>query len=272
MRYTHAILARIPQSVKFEDKKTASKVDLAVARKQQEDLSDTLKEAGINVIELPPEESCPPTSLFTDDAAIVINGTALITRQKKPGARNEEIERLLQDLAWNVVKTPAQEHGKAVVLEGSDVLYTGKEIFVGIRKNGTNMEGALVVGRTFADLSVVPLEINGKMPLKHYVSVATDDVLTVSKSKESQNILHKIERHATFRYKVLTLEEENACACINVNNHLIFRHDLGELKFQMLQAPIELWGVSAEELCKVGAPFTKYCLLLRRIDNIRAIL
>jgi hypothetical protein len=47
-------------------------------------------------------------------------------------------------LAWQVVEAPAQVHGKPVVLEGSDVLFTGREIFVGIRKNGTNTEGALV--------------------------------------------------------------------------------------------------------------------------------
>jgi hypothetical protein len=42
------------------------------------------------------------------------------------------------------LESPEQENGKNVVLEGSDVLYTGKEIFVGLRKNGTNTEGGLV--------------------------------------------------------------------------------------------------------------------------------
>jgi hypothetical protein len=51
---------------------------------------------------------------------------------------------LLRGLTWDVQMTPKQEHGKPVVLEGSDVLFTGREIFVGIRKNGTNTEGALV--------------------------------------------------------------------------------------------------------------------------------
>jgi hypothetical protein len=44
MRYTHAIVVRIPNSAKFDDKKTASKTDLSLARKQQEDLNDTLRE------------------------------------------------------------------------------------------------------------------------------------------------------------------------------------------------------------------------------------
>lgn len=46
MRYTHAVVVRIPQAVKFDSKKQANKVDLAAARKQQEDLNDTLREVG----------------------------------------------------------------------------------------------------------------------------------------------------------------------------------------------------------------------------------
>lgn len=38
-----------------------------------------------------------------------------------------------------------------------------------------------------------------------------------------------MEREASYRYKILTLENEAAVNCISVNNHLIFRTDLGEL-------------------------------------------
>lgn len=47
MRYTHAIIVRIPQAVKFESKKQEKKIDLATVRKQQEDLNDTLREVTI---------------------------------------------------------------------------------------------------------------------------------------------------------------------------------------------------------------------------------
>lgn len=138
---------------------------------------------------MPPEDNSDAFTLFPDDAAIVINGTALITRPKKNNTiRSHEIKLILKDIAWQILETPELEHGKNVILEGSDVLFTGKEIFVGIRKNGTNMEGALVVGRTFPDLPVVPIQINGKLPLKYYVSVAADGVLTTSNEKEATNI------------------------------------------------------------------------------------
>jgi hypothetical protein len=53
MRFTHAVVVRLPQSVKFDSKKQANKVDLTAARKQQEDLNDTLREVGFNLLEFP---------------------------------------------------------------------------------------------------------------------------------------------------------------------------------------------------------------------------
>uniref|UniRef100_A0A7E4USC4 Dimethylargininase n=1 Tax=Panagrellus redivivus TaxID=6233 RepID=A0A7E4USC4_PANRE len=274
MRFTHAIVVRIPSKVKFDDKKLAKSVDLVAARKEQEDLNETLREAGVDIIELPPDDTNPDVaSLFPDDAAIIINGTALLTRpKKKDTARHAEIKSVLRDLAWTIVEAPETEHGKAVILEGSDVLYTGKEIFVGLRKNGTNMEGALVVGRIFADLPVIPIQIGGKLPLKYYVSVAADGVLTTSSDKEAVSIRNKMEREATHRYKVLTLEKEEAVNCIEVNHHLIFRTDVGELKFGVLERPTELWGVTATELSKFGVPLSKFCLLVRKIRSSKNIL
>jgi hypothetical protein len=302
------------------------------------------------VIELPPEEDSPVQSLYADDIAIVINGTALLTRPKSnnkkqqtptTGTRANEVKsipypffyrfaiyRIIQNfwnqfighlntLAWQVVEAPAQVHGRPVVLEGSDVLFTGREIFVGIRKSGTNTEGALVgkinliicwwhwdfpqiVAKTFADFSVIPIPVSGNLPLKYHISVATNEILAVNKEKESQNILkvlsiliafsglstvQRIERDATYRYKVLTIENEQASSCLNVNNRLIFRHDLNELvnlwlchpipfgtstqKFRVLQPPTELWGVTVDELIKLGAPFSRYCLLVHKLSTRR---
>uniref|UniRef100_A0AC34F7L9 Dimethylargininase n=1 Tax=Panagrolaimus sp. ES5 TaxID=591445 RepID=A0AC34F7L9_9BILA len=202
--------------------------------------------AGVDIIELAPDENSPePFSLFPDDVAIVINGTALLTRPKKLSAcRLQEIKGILKDLTWQIVEAPEQEHGKPVILEGSDVLFTGKEIFVGIRKNGTNIEGA----------------------------VAADGVLTTTSEKESVSIRTKMEREAAHRYKVLTLEKEEAVNCISVNNHLIFRTDVGELKFGLLERPTELWGITATELSKIGYPISKFCLLVKKIKSAKSVM
>lgn len=49
------------------------------------------------------------------------------------------------------------------------------------------------------------------------------DVLCVSRSKESQEILKRIEREATFTYHTLTLQEETAANVLYINGTLVTR-------------------------------------------------
>lgn len=49
-RYTHAIICRVPNAIKSEDKK--AKFDLALVRKQQEDLCETLREVSGGISQL----------------------------------------------------------------------------------------------------------------------------------------------------------------------------------------------------------------------------
>jgi len=86
LKYTHAVVSRIPSS--FKEKGCA---DLEEARKQHEAYVRLLRELGIDVIELPPDEALPE-SVFTEDTAVVCNGSALITRMG-PGARLKEVRR-----------------------------------------------------------------------------------------------------------------------------------------------------------------------------------
>uniref|UniRef100_A0A0N4Z9T6 Dimethylargininase n=1 Tax=Parastrongyloides trichosuri TaxID=131310 RepID=A0A0N4Z9T6_PARTI len=272
MKFTHAIMIRLPEKVKYDDKKIGSKVDLMLAKKQLEALTEILKEAGINVIELAPEKKAHCITLFPDDAAIVIHGTALITRPKKQGARFDEIAQILKELTWDVVRCEEKENGHSIILEGSDVLFTGKEIFVGIRKDGTNMEGATIVAKTFPDIPVMPIYLPNKLPLKHYFCMAKEGVLSYFKCKDSDIILERLNREATYRYQILPLDQDTSSNCLNVNDHLIFRCDVNETKFNALKPPTELWGIEASELIKIGGSITKFCLMINKINSKKGIL
>uniref|UniRef100_A0A0N5AUJ2 Dimethylargininase n=1 Tax=Syphacia muris TaxID=451379 RepID=A0A0N5AUJ2_9BILA len=270
MKYTHAVVVRIPDAVQFSDNEKTT-VDTCLIKKQLEDFAESLREAGTDIIELAPEESCLKQSLFVGDSAIIINGTALITRPKNPGSRAAEVSRILAELTWEVIESPATFNGKPVVLEGSDVLFTGKEIFVGIRSNSTNMEGAFVVGKTFPDFSVVPITLPGNLPLKHYVALIAPDVLAIGSSKDASIVIHRIERQATFRYKTLTMERDGAVNFVNVNDHIIYRQDMPDAKFQQLKDPVKLWSVTASELVAVADPISRFCLLVRKLRSCKSI-
>lgn len=82
-KFTHAIVCRIPNSFKSKD------IHLEKAKLQHENYVRLLRNIGLDVIELPPDESLPEC-VFVEDTAIVCNGIALITRPGNP-ARLKEV-------------------------------------------------------------------------------------------------------------------------------------------------------------------------------------
>lgn len=77
-RYTHAVVCRIPLSLR-----TRGEIDLEEAKKQHESYVKLLRELGIDVIELPPDEALPDCA-FVEDTAVICNGIALIAKPGSP--------------------------------------------------------------------------------------------------------------------------------------------------------------------------------------------
>lgn len=87
-RYTHAIVCRVPNSFKTQAIGITNEVNLDEAKKQHEDYCKALRQVGLDVIELPPDETLPDCC-FVEDTAVVCNGTVLITRPGHPARRKE---------------------------------------------------------------------------------------------------------------------------------------------------------------------------------------
>lgn len=71
-RYTHAVLCRIPNSLHEK-----GEVIVDEARNQHLALAQLLRELGIDVVEMPADESAPLCA-FVEDIAVLCNGIALI--------------------------------------------------------------------------------------------------------------------------------------------------------------------------------------------------
>jgi len=82
-RYTHAILCRIPLSLR-----TRGEVTLDEARTQHLALAQLLRELDIDVVEMPPDENSP-LCVFVEDIAVVCNGIALVARPSEPSRLKE---------------------------------------------------------------------------------------------------------------------------------------------------------------------------------------
>ena len=116
------------------------------------------------------------------------------------------------------------------------------------------------------------LQVTEHRHLKYYVSMAGPDLLCVCNSKESQEILKRIEREATFNYQTLTLSEEEAANVLYINGTLVHR-TMNEIpaSCQILAEKIDIprQMLNITELGKLGTGLTSCCLLLRRSKYLR---
>jgi len=94
-KYNFALVSRIANSFAENssfDLRGGQTVNIERARKEHEDLVETLRRIGLDVIELPLDEK-HPDGLFVDDVAIVIHGTALMcnppTFKDRPSRQGE---------------------------------------------------------------------------------------------------------------------------------------------------------------------------------------
>lgn len=102
--------------------------------------------------------------------------------------------------------------------------------------------------------------------------MAGPDLICVCNTKESQEILKRIEREATFTYQTLTLSEEQAANVLYINGMLIHRNmDEVPASCAILAEKIDIprQMLNMSELGKLGTGLTSCCLLLRRSKYLR---
>ncbi|MEO8196298.1 MAG: dimethylargininase [Thermoanaerobaculia bacterium] len=141
-------------------------LDVGRARMQHELYENALRALGIEVVRLPETDDLPD-SVFVEDAAVVVDELAVLTR---PGAQSRRAEIAsvaqalapLRDLAF--VAAPG-------TLDGGDVLRIGRRLFAGLTAR-SNAEG---IGQLAAFLSpfgysVEGLAVSGCLHLKSAVT------------------------------------------------------------------------------------------------------
>ncbi|XP_041480883.1 N(G),N(G)-dimethylarginine dimethylaminohydrolase 1-like isoform X2 [Lytechinus variegatus] len=199
---------------------SGGKPDLALAREQHDKYISCLRNLNIDVHEFDSDDRLPDCC-FVEDVAVCHDGIALISRPGHPTRREEVdvVRRVLSfDLGQKVVDMAEVE---GATLDGGDVLFTGKEFFVGLSKR-TNMKGALFLADTFSNYPVSPIKLSdGSLHLKSFMSMAAPEVIAVGSSKEAQKALKEIECKATFTYRKITLPDDGAANCVYVNKTLI---------------------------------------------------
>ncbi|XP_069837649.1 N(G),N(G)-dimethylarginine dimethylaminohydrolase 1 isoform X2 [Dendropsophus ebraccatus] len=274
-RCTHIITRAIPDSLCQEALRTKSDstVDPVKVRHQFEQYIEAFKnQLGLNVVELPADESLPDCP-FVEDMAIACEGTALITR---PGAQSrrkevEAVKKALQDLQMNVVEMTDEN----ATLDGGDVLFTGREFFVGLSKR-TNQRGAEILADTFKDYAVSTVPVCDYLHLKSFCSMAGPNLIVIGSSEAAQKALKTMQQMSDHRYDKLTVPDDEAANCVYLNipgkGHVLLHRAPEEFPesvkvFEKLKEHM-LIPVANSELSKVDGSLTCCSLLINKSPNL----
>ena len=114
--------------------------DYALICRQHQAYVDTLKRLGLEVVVLDPEPGLPD-AYFVEDSAVILGGTAVVTR---PGAnaRMGEAQKIAPVLGEFIRVESIRPPG---LLDGGDVMVAGGHVFIGI-SGRSNQEGARQLG------------------------------------------------------------------------------------------------------------------------------
>ncbi|KAG1960540.1 N(G),N(G)-dimethylarginine dimethylaminohydrolase 1 [Pimephales promelas] len=215
-RFTHAVVRAVPRSLATEALRTESLGELDLPRAQQEHelyVSVLKQRLGLEVLELPADEALPDC-VFVEDAAVVCGDTALITRPGAESRRNETVamKDALTKLGLNIVEMTDE----SATLDGGDVLFTGKEFFVGLSKR-TNQRGAEILADAFKDYAVSTVPVQGHLHLKSFCSMAGPDLIAIGSSEAAQKALKIMQQMSDHKYDKLTVPDDLAANCIYMN-------------------------------------------------------
>ncbi|KAB1268191.1 N-dimethylarginine dimethylaminohydrolase 1, partial [Camelus dromedarius] len=90
----------------------------------------------------------------------------------------------LEKLQLNIVEMKDEN----ATLDGGDVLFTGREFFVGLSKR-TNQRGAEILADTFKDYAVSMVPVADALHLKSFCSMAGPNLIAIGSSEAAQKAL-----------------------------------------------------------------------------------
>ena len=261
--FSRALCRKIPKSLVTKAIRTDAShtpIDYNNAVEEHCKYINTLRQLGLDVVVLEADESLPDC-VFVEDPAVVCNGKALITN---PGHANRkgETTAIKEELEKSNIEVITM--GKSMEMDGGDVLFTGKEFFVGLSKR-TNSEGASALRSAFPEYPVHEIEVSDQtLHLKSMMSMASDDVIAIGPSPSSELAEKMMKEKARFPYKFLKVSTDAAANCLWINGTLIHRSSIEfpSIKddFASLDCPkIELTNT---ELSKVDGALTCSSLLI----------
>jgi dimethylargininase len=221
-------------------------IDVRLAARQHAAYEDALRKAGCAVIRLPPEPD-RPDSVFVEDAAVVLDDVAVITRPGAPSRRGETVS------AADALRTyrrlvSIEEPG---TLDGGDVLVSGKTVYVGVGAR-SNAEGVRQLAAFLAPLGyrVRGVEVSGCLHLKSAATLVSPSSVLVNPAFVDPRVFEPLE-------PVPVAPDEPAAAnALLVGGHVIYSPAYPRTRGILERLGARITSVDLSELAKAEGALT----------------
>jgi dimethylargininase len=151
-------------------------IDVVGARAEHEEYERVLVGLGATVRRLPPTPDLPD-GVFVEDAAVVLDDVAVITR---PGAVSRQPETTSVAAALAAHRSLVHVQAPAT-LDGGDVLVAGRRIYIGLSsRTSRDAIEQLSIRLAPYGLEVVAVPFTGCLHLKSAVTCVADDLLLLN--------------------------------------------------------------------------------------------
>lgn len=237
-------------------------IDLNLARQQHENYINLLKKLVPEVSRLEADPNHPDCN-FIEDTAIIVGDIAVISRMGAFERRGEEVPvaHALKELGLkNIIHL--QSPG---TMDGGDILYTGKHLFVGLSKR-TNEDALNQLKEIFqGKTKVIGIPVVEGLHLKSLISFFDSKTLVVAATSAGMKIQNNIEFSTHGDYTFVSVPESIASNVLRIGSSLIVQEGFSasEIILQDLcdQKLVTLININMSELIKADGALTCGSLL-----------
>lgn len=248
--FKHAVVGSIPGT--FSEATvmlpSAEHIDVGLARVQHQTYVRALANAGLEISQLPPDDT-HPDCVFVEDPVLLIGGTALLASLGTPSRRGEEraLERFLLSRPGVRIETMTLPDS----LEGGDCMRVGRRIFVGASSR-TNEGGLRRVREVFqpAGYDVIAVPVERHLHLKCFCSPLDDERILLAEGVVPP------EAFRGARVIMTPSEELFAANCVTVGRVALIADGYPQTKQILEREGFDVVPLSVSEIQKADGSLT----------------
>jgi dimethylargininase len=226
-------------------------IDLETARRQHGEYESLLESLGVEVHSLPAEADLPD-SVFVEDAAVVLDECAVLTRPGA-GSRRPEVESIAQALAPYRKLFSIQAPG---TLDGGDVLVVGKNVYVGLSTRSNRSAIDQMQAFLAPDgYRVHGVRVTGCLHLKSAVTQVAEHILLVNPAWVG------LDHFIGMQFIEVDPSEPYAANALRIGEVVIYQPAYPRTRQRLEQAGMRVVLVDETELGKAEGALT-CCLLI----------